>query len=188
MNSQKHYSTLTISLHWLMAILLVAVYAFMELRGLFPKGSDPREAMKILHYMLGLSVLLLILPRLALRLSTATPVIEPQPPDWQQASARLVHLGLYVLMIVMPLAGWLMLSAAGKPIPFFGLDLPALISENKELAGFIKKIHQISGEIGYYLIGLHVFAVLYHHYIKHDNTLSRMLPFYKHQGNRADYR
>ena len=186
MNSHERYNTLTIGLHWLMAILLVAVYAFMELRGIFPKGSDPREAMKALHFMLGLSVLLLVLPRLALRLLTATPSIEPEPPAWQQASARLVHLGLYVLMIAMPLAGWLLLSAAGKPIPFFGLHLPALIDKNKELADFIKEIHAVGGEIGYYLIGLYVFAVLFHHYFKHDNTLSRMLPVYKNLGNRAD--
>lgn len=182
-NAHGRYSTLTIGLHWLMAVLLVAVYAFIELRGIFPKGSEPRDAMKAIHFMLGLSVLLLVLPRLALRLSTATPVIEPEPPAWQQASARLVHLGLYILMFAMPLAGWLLLSAAGKPIPFFGLHLPALISKNKELADFIKEIHAIGGEIGYYLIGLHVFAVLFHHYIKHDNTLSRMLPVYIHKNN-----
>ena len=114
------------------------------------------------------------------------PGIEPEPPAWQQASARLVHLGLYVLMIAMPLAGWLALSAAGKPIPFFGLHLPALIGKNKELADFIKEIHAIGAEIGYYLIGLHVSAVLFHHYFKHDNTLSRMLPLYKKPGNRTD--
>jgi superoxide oxidase len=76
----------------------------------------------------------------------------------------------------MPIGGWLMLSAAGKSIPFFGLTLPALIEENKELAKTIKQVHATVGEIGYYVIALHAIAALFHHYILKDNTLLRMLP------------
>lgn len=72
-----------------------------------------------------------------------------------------------------------MLSAAGKPIPFFGLELPALTNENKELSKSIKEIHATAGTVGYYLIGLHAFAGLFHHYVMRDNTLIRMLPNYK---------
>jgi len=175
-NSNTRYSPLFMGLHWLMAALLVAVYAFIELRELFPKGSDPREAMKALHFMLGLSVLLLVLPRLLLRLSGPTPAIVPEPPAWQNTAAHLVHLALYALMLAMPLMGWLLLSAAGKPIPFFGLHLPSLIAENEDLAKLIKEIHETAGEVGYYLIGLHIAAALYHHHFQHDNTLARMLP------------
>lgn len=175
-HSSERYSTMTIALHWLMFALLAAVYACIELKGLFPKGSDPREALKALHFMLGLTVLVLVLPRLAFRLLGPTPAISPEPPAWQQTSARLVHLLLYTLMLFMPLAGWLLLSAAGKPIPFFGLQLPALIAENKDLAEWLKDIHETVGEIGYYLIGLHVLAALYHHYVQRDNTLSHMRP------------
>lgn len=174
-NSNDRYGTVAIGLHWLMFVLLVAVYACIELKDLFPKGSDPREALKAWHFMLGLSVLPLVLPRLAVRLSSSTPAIVPEPPAWQQISARFVHLTLYVLMIAMPLAGWLLLSAAGKPIPFFGLQLPALINQDKALAELIKDIHETAGEAVYYLIGLHVIAVLFHHYILRDNTLARML-------------
>lgn len=83
---------------------------------------------------------------------------------------------LYALMIAMPLTGWLLLSASGKPIPFFGLQLPALIAENKDLAKQLKEVHEVIGTTGYYLIGLHVVASLYHHYMICDNTLLRMLP------------
>lgn len=79
-------------------------------------------------------------------------------------------------MVGMPLAGWLLLSAAGKPIPFFGLQLPALIGESKDLAGVIKEIHEIGGTVGYFLIGLHAAAALFHHYFLRDDTLRRMLP------------
>ena len=170
------YNSLSMGLHWLMLLLLIAVYATIELRGIFPKGSDPRELMKTWHFMLGLSVLALALLRLLANVTRSAPPITPEPPRWQQRSAKLMHLALYALMIVMPLAGWLILSAAGKPIPFFGLQLPTLIAENKSLAGSIKEIHEAVGTAGYFLIGLHAAAALYHHHVVRDNTLLRMLP------------
>jgi cytochrome b561 len=175
-NSTERYGSLSIGLHWLMLLLLVAVYAGIELRGIFPKGSDPREAMKIWHYMLGLSVLVLVSLRLIVHMIGPTPRIEPEPPKWQQLSSTLMHWALYVFMIGMPLAGWLILSAEGKPIPFFGLQLAALISENKPLAKLIEEIHEAGGTIGYFLIGLHAAAALFHHYVVRDNTLRRILP------------
>ena len=69
-----------------------------------------------------------------------------------------------------------MLSASGKPIPFFGLHLPALTGENKALAGQVKQIHETVGTAGYWIIGLHALAALAHHYVWKDNTLRRMLP------------
>ncbi len=175
-NTKERYGSLSITMHWLMLLLLVAVYACIELRELFPKGSDSREALKTWHYMLGLSVFVLVWLRVVLNLSGPTPRIVPDQARWQNFAARLMHVALYILMIGMPLAGWLILSAEGKPIPFFGLQLPALVSENKGLADTIKEIHETGGTIGYYLIGLHAAAALFHHYVKRDNTLTRILP------------
>lgn len=158
---------------------MVAVYAAIELRELFPKGSDPREAMKALHFMLGLSVLLLLTVRIYARVASPAPVITPALSTTQNLAAKLGHLALYIFMIVMPVLGWALLSAAGKPIPFFGLELPALIAENKELAKSLKEIHETVGELGYYLIAIHVLAALYHHHIRKDDTLTRMLPIKK---------
>lgn len=178
-NSTLRYGSFSIGLHWLMLLLFVAVYGTIELRELFDKGSDPREALKTWHFMLGMLVFVLVWLRLAARLSGPTPAIAPDLPKLQQLSSRLFHLALYLLMIGMPLAGWLMLSAAGKPIPFFGLELPALIGENKALAKQIKEVHEFVGTAAYYLIGLHVAVALYHHFLRHDNTLTRMLPVRK---------
>jgi|GEM_PF-5807 len=175
-NNTERYGSLSIGLHWLMFLLLIAVYACIELRGFFPKGSDPREALKTWHYMLGLSVFVLVWLRLLSKMMGHFPHIEPDPSRWQKLLARLMHVALYALMIFMPLAGWLMLSAEGKPIPFFGLQLPALINESKNAAELIKKIHVTSGTVGYFLIGLHALAALFHHYVIRDNTLRRMLP------------
>ncbi|WP_428623848.1 cytochrome b [Sedimenticola sp.] len=175
-NTTLRYGSLSISIHWLMLILFIAVYASINLRELFPKGSDPREELKTWHFMLGLLTFGFVWLRLAARFSGPTPLIQPALPRSQEISSNLLHLALYVLMIGMPITGWLLLSAAGKPIPFFGLELPALIGKNKDLAGQIKELHEFVGTAGYYLIGLHAVAGVYHHYIKHDNTLTRILP------------
>jgi len=175
-NTAERYGTLSIGLHWFMLLLLAAVYACMELHEFFPKGSDTREALKTWHYMLGLSVFVLVWLRLLINLTAPVPRIVPEPVGWQRISARLMHVALYALMIGMPIGGWLMLSAAGKQIPFFGLSLPALLGENKDLADLIKEIHETVGNIGYFLIGLHAAAALFHHYMLRDNTLQRMLP------------
>jgi cytochrome b561 len=175
-NATSRYSSLTIGIHWMMVLLFVGVYGAVELHELFEKGSDLRALLMTWHFMLGLLVFALIWLRLAARLSGSTPAILPQPPGLQQLSSKLLHLALYLLMIGMPLTGWLMLSAAGKPIPFFGLELPALIGENKDLAEQFEELHETVGTAGYFLIGLHTVAALYHHYIKGDNTLTRMLP------------
>ena len=175
-NTLDRYGTLSIGIHWSMLLLLVAVYACIELHEFFPKGSDLRATLKTWHFMLGLSVLVLALIRMAVHLIDIVPRIDPDPPKLQKQSAKLMHVALYALMIVMPLAGWLLLSAEGKPIPFFSMHLPALIGKSKYLADLIKEIHEAGGTIGYFLIGLHATAALYHHYFVRDNTLRRMLP------------
>jgi cytochrome b561 len=174
LTKQQRYATLSIILHWIMFLLLVAVYSCIELREIYPKGSEPRDTLKTWHFMLGLSVFVLVWVRLIARWVTQTPEIHPPITKWQKLLAKAFHFGLYILMICMPIAGWLILSAEGKPIPFFGLNLPPLIAENEVLSETIEQVHKTAGTIGYYLIGLHMFAGLFHHYIQRDNTLRRM--------------
>ncbi len=176
LNTERRYGRVSVTLHWCMVVLLVAIYACMELHGYFPKGSAMRTGMKTWHFMLGLCVPMLVLMRLGARASGRRPVITPLPPAWQRHLASAMHLVLYLFMIGMPIAGWLTLSAAGKPIPFFGLELPALVAPNKALARQIKEIHELGANLGYGLIALHACAALFHHYIVRDNTLERMLP------------
>jgi cytochrome b561 len=95
---------------------------------------------------------------------------------WQSILAKAVHLALYALMIGLPILGWLTLSAKGKPIPFFGAELPALIEKSQETAKWLKGTHETIATAGYFLVGLHAAAALFHHYVKRDNTLKLMLP------------
>lgn len=175
-NTTGHYGSVSIGLHWLTLALLIGVYACINLTELYAKGSPPREALKDWHFMLGLMVLVLVALRLLNRLVAGNPEVVPPLPQWQHRLASATHIALYVLMIVMPILGWLTLSAAGKPIPFFGLQLPALLAENKDLAGQLKDIHETVGTAGYFLIGAHAVAALFHHFVTRDNTLLRMLP------------
>ena len=130
----------------------------------------------VIVFMLGMAVFALVWLRLLARFVAPTPKINPALPAWQNLPAQIMHLALYALMIGAPLAGWLILSAAGKPIPFFGLELPALVEKTPKLAGTIKEWHEWAGVAGYWLIGLHAVAGLFHHFISHDNTLLRILP------------
>jgi cytochrome b561 len=170
------YSIASIILHWLMLLLIIGVYAAIEFREFFPKGSEPREALKMWHFMLGLSVLGLVWLRIAARLIWVTPHFSSEEPAWRRAIARGIHFALYLFMIGMPIAGWIILSAEGKAIPFFGVELPALIHSNGQLADQVEEIHELGGTIGYWLIGIHAAASLIHHYILRDRTLARMMP------------
>lgn len=173
----NRYSSLSIGMRWLMLLLLIAVYAVIELHDAFPKDSDLRAQTKTWHYMLGLCVLVLVAVRLATRLvSCPAPRIVPESSPWQQRLAGWMRLALYLFMVAMPLLGWLLLSAEGDPIPFFGLQLPPLLGESKASADLLKDIHETIAAIGYWLIGLHAAAALFHHHLMHDNTLVGMLP------------
>ena len=173
---RQRFPALSIALHWVMVLLISAVYAAILLRENYPKGSDIREGFKTWHFMLGLTVLALVVIRLIARLSSRKPPITPKPAAWQTLVANITHFALYTFMLAMPIAGWVILSASGKVIPFFGLELPALIGPNKALAGQIKELHEAVGTIGYFLIGIHAAAALFHHYVLKDDTLRRMLP------------
>ncbi len=178
----RRYGSLTIALHWVMLVLIAAVYVCIELHEVFPKGSEARAALKTWPFMLGLCVLLLVGVRIAARVFGTTPSIEPPLSAWQARAARLGHGVLYAFMIGMPILGWLTLSASGEVIPFFGMQLPALVETSKRLGDTIEDIHKTIGTAGYYLIALHAAAALYHHHVRRDSTLVRMLPMLDRHG------
>ncbi len=169
------YAPISIALHWLMLLVIAAVFATIELRGEFPRGSDVREGLKTWHFMLGLSVLALVIVRIGARLKYPAPA-DPAGTGLTRLLAKAGHLALYLLMIAMPLAGWVILSAEGKAVPFFGLELPPLVGGDKDLAEQVEDLHKLGGTIGYWLIGLHALAALVHHHLLKDGTMTRMLP------------
>lgn len=173
----SRYSRLSIALHWLMVLLLAATAITMEVRGMYPKGSDAREWIKSVHYVLGLSVLALVWLRLLARFNSQTPPIQPTPPTWQTGLSHAAHAALYLLMLGLPIVGWLALSASGKPIAWpWGGALPLWPMQDRALAHTLKELHEAGAVAGYGLVTLHAVAGLAHHYLWRDNTLLRMLP------------
>ena len=170
------YHPALIALHWLVLLLIVGAYVTMEFRGIFPRGSMEREFMKSLHYSFGLTILLSVILRAVIRLRAGTPAIEPALEPMMKLAATGAHIALYAFMIVMPLLGWGILSAEGKDIAIFGLPVFPLVSPGEDTAEIFEEAHEVVATIGYVLIGLHAVAALYHHYLRGDNTLRRMLP------------
>lgn len=179
-NTTDRYGSLSVGLHWLMLLLLVAVYAAINLQDAAPKGSELRADLRGWHIALGIGVLALVLTRLAARLFAGpAPAITPAVPRWQERSARAMHLALYAFLLAMPLLGWLSVNAKGYPVDVLGLNLPVLVGKNDALHDTMEDIHEVMGTLGYYLIGLHAAAALVHHYVMRDNTLRRMLPAWR---------
>jgi len=164
-------------LHWLMALLVAAAYVFIEQRGIFPRGSADRTGMLQSHFWMGIAVFALVPWRLALRRRHGAPAVTPTLPPWQAWPAKLLHLALYAFLVVMPVLGLLTAWTDGRDlfVPFTHVVIPPLVAEDEALAHQLEDLHGGIGEIFYWVIGLHILAALYHHVVRGDDTLRRML-------------
>jgi cytochrome b561 len=172
--THTHFDALTRSLHWLIALLVVAAYAIALGREALPKG-DVRTALLALHMSLGLTILLLMAVRLAWRI--AAPRIAPIPmaPTMQLAS-RIAHIGLYALLVAVPLVGMVATWMKGRTVGFFGYPLASPFAANPTTGKLFAEAHELVGTGLMALAGLHAVAGLAHHYILKDDTLRRMMP------------
>ncbi|MEN3110618.1 cytochrome b [Uliginosibacterium paludis] len=173
------YTRTAIGLHWLIALGLGGTLSLG-----FYMSDLPFSPAKLQYYSwhkwAGVSLFLLALFRLVWRLTHAAPAAPAGMPAWQHAAAEWTHRVLYLLMLAIPLSGWLMSSAKGVPTVWFGvLPLPDLLGRDPELG---KQLGQLHGALNFGLLGLvgmHAAAALKHHLIDRDDVLSRMLPFLK---------
>lgn len=161
-------------LHWLTAVLIVGGFGL----GLVMTGL-PLSPQKFQYYAwhkwAGVTVFLLALLRLATRL------VQPAPPAQGRAAARraaaLGHALLYVLMLAVPLSGWLMSSAKGVPTVWFGvLPLPDLVPRDKALGDALRTLHQTLNWVLAATVAGHAAAALVHQFVLRDGTLARMVP------------
>lgn len=174
-NSTHDYGSVAILLHWLIAFIVIGL----TILGLYMVRL-PLSLPKIRYYgwhkEWGMLVLGLIVVRLLWRWMNVLPQLT-YLPRWEQNSARFVHRLFFIVLILMPLTGWLISSATGFPVSFFGLFLlPDLIPPSEHSRIFFQDVHRV---MGYFLIGvlsLHVIAALKHHFINKDDILRRMLP------------
>lgn len=163
-------------LHWGIALLLVAAFLLIEFRGEFPRGSAARTAMVQGHFWAGLAILALMLPRLLLARRRPAPAVSPPLPAWQALPARAGHWLLYVMLVVQPLLGLATAWTDGKQLllPFTSIVIPALLAPDAGLAHRLEDIHKLVANGFYFVVGLHVLAALFHHFVRRDDTLRRM--------------
>ena len=171
------YSLPAIILHWLITIGVIANWRIAEAAEHAPEAEAP-EIMAP-HFSIGVTLLILALLRLAWRLVRPNPPLAAHLQPWERILAQTSHTVFYVLLIVMPLAGWVAMSSAGYGVPVWGLfELPPLpVSQSQERAELIFGIHATAGKVMVVLIVIHVLGTLKHTLIDKDGNLFRMLPF-----------
>ncbi|MEO8810426.1 MAG: cytochrome b [Rhodanobacter sp.] len=164
-------------MHWLMFSLVLLAYVCINLFDLFAKGSATRTNVLGTHFLAGIAVLLLVLPRLALRLRTGRPPVTPAPPRWSELLAKLTEAALYAFLLIQPVLGLITLQIGGKKVALFGVTLlPSFVSHpDRALGHRFEDIHATLGTIFYYVIALHILAALWHHFGRRDDTLKRMV-------------
>jgi cytochrome b561 len=175
MTPRLHYGTPAKIFHWLVVALLAVQYSIGWLMPDLHRNMQPGAPM-IFHVSFGLTILLLIVLRLAWRLSH--PVApESSLPIWQRLSSELVHWMLYVMVLATTVSGWLFASYRGWTLSFFYLfRLPMLASDNAAAGKAIDGLHQAAEWLLLILIVLHVGAALVHIFVYRDRVMQRMLP------------
>jgi len=185
--SEARYTKTAITLHWLIALMIIGLIAF----GIIMTRLEPYSSLQItmyqLHKSFGIMVLILSLFRLVWRFTHRPPPLPSHMPRWEQFAARVTHFGFYVIMISLPLLGWAMVSASPTNIPtklFFTVPWPHLpilpgLENKKEIAETLEFLHRNIGKATILLIALHVGAALKHHFKDKDDVLRQMVPLLK---------
>ena len=172
-NSERHFGAVAIFLHWIMAILLIALLIL----GLYMVNLPiSLEKLKFYgwHKEYGMLALLLVIVRSIWRVANVIPLLSL--PWWEKLAARTVHYAFYGFMFAIPISGWIITSSAGLPVSFFGwFVFPDFISPNPDTMNLFQQIHKWLGYGLIVTIFLHTAAALKHHFINKDDILRRML-------------
>ena len=178
----KRYSTVAIVLHWLLALVIMVMFAV----GIYMTDlpfSPLRLKLYNWHKWAGVTFLALTVLRLLWRMTHRPPAlpvaVTRTMPGWQTRAYHATHHLMYALFFAVPLVGWAYSSAAGFPIVLFGqIPLPDLLPASKELADLVKPLHKLSALTLMTLAALHIAAALKHQWVDRDGLLTRMLPKY----------
>lgn len=178
-NTQARYSKGAMLFHWIIAVAVIVNWRLVETAEHASKADEGWWMGQ--HKALGITILLLTLGRLGWRLVHKVPPLPTNYASWEKLLARGIHILFYVLLIGLPLGGWLAGSYFGRGVDVFGLfSLPPLpVGENPEAGKSIIGLHKTGGEIMLYMIALHVLGALKHTFIDKDGGIFRMLPFGK---------
>lgn len=169
----ERYSTGAIWFHWIIAALVI----FNIIVGLFHEGVPALRALMPAHKAIGITVLVLTLGRIAWRFANPVPPLPTAFPAWERQVSKITQAIFYLLMVVMPLSGWIMVSSGShaRPVSWFGFfNVPMLsIGSAGASAG---TIHALGGYLFAALAVLHIAAALRHQYILRNGLINRMIP------------
>lgn len=175
-NTREQWGSVSKVLHWLVLALVLAMAWIGLTMGDLPSGPD-KIAAYARHKSIGITILALVVLRLGWRFHAGTPAAIAGTPAWQARVASLTHWALYALLLAMPLSGWLLNSASGYPLQWFGLfNLPAIAGRDLALRELTGEVHEWLFWALATLAMLHAAAAFYHHLFVRDATLARMLP------------
>jgi len=180
MSNHQRYSAVAMAFHWTIAVLVVWNWRLAE-NAEHTESIPEKIAIFADHKAIGITILALTLGRLAWRISHPVPPLPSTYANWERILARSTHVIFYILLLGLPIGGWLASSLAGREIDMFGLftigQLP--FGDNEDLAKMISGFHKAGGNILLYLIGLHILGGLKHTFFDKDGGIFRMLPFGK---------
>ncbi len=171
-----HYTSVAKSLHWLMALMIFGLLALGFYMSDLPLSPEKLQLYSW-HKWAGITVFVLVWLRLVWRITHRPPALPDSMSPLMQLGAHAGHLLLYVLMVAIPLSGWLMSSAKGVQTVWFGvLPLPDLLAKDKALGQLLAQMHEALSMGLLLLIAGHAVAAFFHHFFHKDDTLRRMLP------------
>ncbi|MDV0437795.1 cytochrome b [Xanthomonas sacchari] len=176
-NTRDRWGSVSQTLHWLIAALILLLGVVGLTMGELPK-TPKYFWVYTAHKSLGLTVLALVIARLGWRLYAGAPKPVPGTPGWQERIADGTHALLYVMIFAIPLSGWLYDSASGlRPFRWFGLvAVPKLSAPNEHLRDLSHTVHEWGFWLLIAVVLAHAGAAFYHHLFQRDATLARMLP------------
>lgn len=173
-NTTTRYGSIAKFLHWLIFILLLCMVILGFYLESIPKAYQGLTYNT--HKLTGLTILILMLVRAVWASMNIKPSLPYATQFWERVAERSVHLLLYAVVITMPIVGWIGASAGGKPPHLGSFNLLLPVTQSKELSKKAFFIHNSLAIFLIVLISVHVLAALYHHFLKRDDVLKRMMP------------
>ena len=171
----RSYGRTAKALHWVVFVLVAAQFIVAIAMPDIGRGTKP-DTLINLHMSLGFTIVAVIAMRWLWRLGHPVPPVTADVPLWEQTVARATHVLLYVLLFVNPFLGWANASARDWEIVMFSKALPHLVAPQSRVGRAAGDVHVYLAWSLLALIGLHVAAALYHHFVRRDGVLQRMLP------------
>lgn len=174
MRSSDRYTRTAIVLHWVIAAIVVALFAWGWWMQEIPKQPPGMRADAFnLHKSIGLSVLLLMVVRLGWRMTHRPPPLPPMPA-WNARLAHANHLLMYVALFVLTIGGYLGSAWSGYPVKFFGLVLPAWSPHQPVLKELATTVHLVASWVLAVAFTLHVAGTVKHAFVDRNGMLARM--------------